>query len=133
MGAFAAFITKFSRMNRPVGTVSPAFPTRLNGGTGLPSTLASLSPRHETSPGVPQAAGSDESWFQYTSIGIAQRCGMVTSPTWFAGFTPPAMPLITSRSTLKWSIIICVTSVELTMLTPLSTITTRLPRRVPVV
>ncbi len=37
------------------------------------------------------------------------------------------------RVTLKWSIINCVTIVELIMLTPLSTITTALPRSMPVV
>ena len=64
---------------------------------------------------------------------MIQRSGTVTSPTFSAGFRPPAMPLITSRSTRKWFSISWVTMVELIMLTPLSTITTRLPRSTPVV
>ena len=108
-----------------------AAPTK--GGTGLPFVSASFRPRQLTSPGVPQGAGGVPSWFQYTSSGIAQRSGTITSPTWWAGFTPPLMPLMMSRCTWKWSSISCVTIVELIMLTPLSTMTTLLPRSVPVV
>jgi tRNA threonylcarbamoyl adenosine modification protein YjeE len=43
------------------------------------------------------------------------------------------MPLMTSRSIRKWSISVCVVIAALIMLTPLRTMTTRLPRSVPVV
>jgi hypothetical protein len=71
--------------------------------------------------------------FQKVSSGMAQRSGTVTSPTWLAGFTPPAMPLITRRSMRKWSSSCWVVRVALTMLTPLSTTTTRWPSSSPVV
>ena len=119
-------------MNRPVGR-GPAGVARLNGGSGRPSALASFRPRHDTSAAAPQGAGSAPSRLQYTSSGIAQRSGTTTSPTWCAGLTPPAMPDISRRCTLKWSTISCVTMAELTMLTPLSTMTTGLPRSTPVV
>ena len=125
-------VTWFSRMKRPR---RGAAGQRERRAPALPSTRAMLQAEaREVAGRRPHGAGSDAVVMPVhlhrhrpasRERGRRRRDG--------AGSMPPEMPLMTSRSMRKWSISVCVVIAALIMLTPLRTMTTRLPRSVPVV